>query len=61
MLIINPSLCDQCATCISVCPSDALLLTDHLEVDAQKCTSCSTCVNVCPFGALSIENKKNGK
>jgi ferredoxin len=59
MLDINLSICDQCATCISVCPSDALLLTEHLEVDEKKCTSCGTCVNVCPFGALSIQGQKN--
>jgi len=55
MLSINANVCDQCATCISVCPSDALVLTDHLEVDVKKCTSCGTCVNICPFGALSIQ------
>ena len=59
MLYIDLNACDQCATCISVCPSDALLLTDHLEVDEQKCTVCGTCVNVCPFGALSIRGKKD--
>jgi pyruvate formate lyase activating enzyme len=59
MLQIDLSACDKCATCISVCPSDALLLTDHLEVDKQKCTVCGTCVNVCPFGALSIRGKKD--
>jgi len=59
MLHIDLKVCDQCATCISVCPSDALLLTDHLEVDKQKCTVCGTCVKVCPFGALSIRGKKD--
>ena len=53
MLKIDTKTCDLCGTCISVCPANALLLTDRLIVD-QKCTQCATCVKVCPFGALSI-------
>lgn len=55
MLVINKEICDECGTCISVCPANALLLTDVLSVDASVCTSCGTCVRVCPFGALSIQ------
>jgi Uncharacterized Fe-S center protein len=59
MLIIDKSTCDVCGTCISVCPANALLLTEALEVDLQKCTLCGTCVKVCPFGALSVQNAES--
>ena len=54
MLTVNTQLCDQCGTCISVCPSNALLLSQILEIDRNLCTQCQTCVKICPFGALSI-------
>lgn len=52
MLICNHKECDQCGTCVGVCPHAALLLSDHLEVDKERCTLCSRCIKVCPFGAL---------
>ena len=55
MLIIDTEVCDECGTCISVCPANALLLTDVLFVDTSACTLCGTCVKICPFGALSIK------
>jgi ferredoxin len=54
MLKIDQNLCDQCGTCIAVCPADALALTEQLAVDGLKCTTCGTCVRVCPFGALAV-------
>jgi ferredoxin len=48
--------CDRCGTCISVCPTNAImLLAATLEIDRILCTGCGTCVKVCPFGALSLE------
>lgn len=57
MLFVESSICDECGTCISVCPVNALLLTEKLEIDHDCCTQCGTCVNICPFGALSIKNE----
>jgi ferredoxin len=56
MLIVDDSVCDECGTCISVCPTNALLLTENLEIDGERCTQCGICVSICPFGALSIKN-----
>lgn len=51
---IESSKCDKCGTCIGVCPSDALILTDTLNIIEEKCSECGSCVRVCPFGALDI-------
>ncbi|MBN1577930.1 MAG: 4Fe-4S binding protein [Chitinispirillaceae bacterium] len=54
-LKIDKKVCDRCGTCISVCPCNALLLTDELSVIRDQCTQCGTCVAICPVGALEIE------
>ena len=56
MIRVDNSRCDQCGTCISVCPSGALMLNDYPIVDHNTCTNCANCVKVCPFGALGVEN-----
>jgi uncharacterized protein len=52
------SSCDECGTCISVCPADAIVLSDHLEINRDRCTGCGTCVTICPFGCLRMTEKK---
>jgi ferredoxin len=54
MLRVNDELCDACGTCIGVCRTNALLLTQHLVVDQARCVACRACVKVCPFGALTL-------
>jgi ferredoxin len=54
MLKIDRSACDECGTCISICPFDALVFNPGLKVDDAKCVSCGKCVRICPFGALSL-------
>ncbi|MCX7725647.1 MAG: 4Fe-4S binding protein [Chitinispirillaceae bacterium] len=51
---IETSKCDKCGTCISVCPCDALVLTENLKIIEEKCSECGNCVKVCPIGALDI-------
>ncbi len=52
-MIVQNTLCDQCGTCIAVCPEDALMLNEHaLIIDHDKCTECLLCVNICPVAAL---------
>jgi ferredoxin len=53
MTVVNHEKCDECGTCVSVCPADAIFLGARLEISADKCASCNICVAVCPFGALS--------
>gem|GEM_PF-724996 len=52
---IDQSKCDRCGTCISVCPTNALLLLcDELVIDGARCSGCAVCVTICPFAALGM-------
>ena len=53
MTAVDPKKCDECGTCISVCPQDAIVLDKRLRILTDKCTSCGICVTICPFEALS--------
>jgi len=53
MTVVDTDKCDECGTCISVCPGNALLIDSRLTVSPEKCTSCGVCIKVCPFGALT--------
>jgi len=53
MTVVDTDKCDECGTCISVCPSNALLIDSRLTVSPEKCASCGVCIKVCPFGALT--------
>ncbi len=55
MVSVSQNKCDECGTCIGVCPSDALLLDDRLRVNEHRCTGCGVCVEICPFGALQLQ------
>lgn len=58
MLLLS-DICDQCGTCIAVCPADALMLTEiHLQIDHERCTLCGLCVRICPISALEINDEK---
>lgn len=52
--------CMGCLSCIKVCQSDALTMTeDGLIIDRAKCINCNKCIDACPTGALEAkgENK----
>ncbi|MCK5333207.1 MAG: 4Fe-4S binding protein [Candidatus Aenigmarchaeota archaeon] len=47
--------CLACGGCVSVCPQNALTLSNLVvECDPKKCTNCKVCVKFCPVGALKI-------
>jgi len=49
------SLCDLCGTCVAVCPTDAIKLSEiELTIDDERCTMCLNCVHVCPVKALEV-------
>lgn len=58
MLLLTGN-CDQCGSCIAVCPTDALMLTEtDLQIDRDRCTLCGICVRICPLSALEIADEK---
>lgn len=60
MIEINRALCDECATCVGVCPANALVMEPALCADSRTCTSCGRCVKICPFGALVLVGSQRG-
>lgn len=48
---ISPSLiqerCTRCGTCITICPTNVITLTDHIVTDAAGCIMCCACVKNC--------------
>ena len=64
LVVIDPEKCTGCASCVSVCQSQAIFLNESLNI-AQKCTGCAhlldsgewtepRCVDACPTGALKF-------
>jgi len=49
------SLCTRSATCVGVCPEQAISLDDDLYpviLDPDKCTECGLCAEICPGGKV---------
>lgn len=45
--------CVGCTTCVSECPTGAIVeKSDRCEVVSSKCNGCGSCVEVCPVGAI---------
>lgn len=55
---LDESLCTQCNSCVWVCPSDALSLTENgceLSFVESLCFQCGLCVSICPKRAMSMQ------
>ncbi len=51
---VNRDLCDVCGTCVSVCPTDAIIVKEFMiEIDNEKCIKCNNCVKICPVAAIT--------
>ncbi|MFO8077051.1 MAG: CoB--CoM heterodisulfide reductase iron-sulfur subunit A family protein [Thermoplasmatota archaeon] len=56
--VVDEDLCSGCATCISICPYDAIELekqkddTTIAKVNETLCMGCGACVVACPSGAM---------
>jgi len=59
-VLVDPNLCNGCLTCQTVCPFDAVTLTQKVikgkerfvtERNTSACRSCGVCVASCPSGA----------
>lgn len=48
--------CFDCGACLSLCPTDALHMTDDktVELDEDRCIYCELCVPSCPVRALKL-------
>ncbi len=46
--------CTDCCTCVSACPTGAIVPANPRETDTEKCIDCLACVRVCPSHARRI-------
>ena len=52
---LDPDRCDGRASCVEVCPTGAIGLTDAAwTLDAGACTFCGACARACPTGAIRL-------
>lgn len=49
-------LCTRCETCVSVCPTAAIVLKDKVVTEPSTCIVCCACVKNCPTGARVIRD-----
>ena len=65
-----PKLTDQpcqgteCGACVSVCPTQAIELTEaegksSIQLDLGACIGCAMCVRACPAGTIVNDNRTN--
>ncbi|UCC15998.1 MAG: glycyl-radical enzyme activating protein [Dehalococcoidales bacterium] len=54
-IAIYPNKCIHCDLCISVCPLDAITVTDEVvSIDRSVCNNCGRCVEVCYSEAIEL-------
>ncbi|KXB05713.1 hypothetical protein AKJ51_04865 [candidate division MSBL1 archaeon SCGC-AAA382A20] len=53
----DEDLCSECLLCSSVCPFDAISVTEEgePEIDISDCQLCGICAGVCPSGSIEID------
>ncbi|MCL2114858.1 MAG: 4Fe-4S binding protein [Methanobrevibacter sp.] len=55
-IVFNPSLCEQCETCVDVCPYDMLKIKDEGNLPLVGfCTLCEQCMEACPKDAMELK------
>ncbi len=55
--IVNDQ-CVLCGTCAKICPSNNIVVTDHVEF-LDHCEGCLGCVHNCPKNAIHLKNEKS--
>ena len=56
-IVRNDARCTHCGVCISICPTDALVIdsvTRKVNFNNEKCIACELCVTACPVRAMEI-------
>mgnify|MGYP000895078658 CR=1 FL=1 len=61
-ITINQGLCKACELCLTVCPDEAIRLSDSLnekgyhpaETAKESCRGCALCAVMCPETAIEV-------
>lgn len=54
-IVRNEARCTHCGACITICPTDALVLdlkTRKVAFNSDKCIACELCIMACPPRAM---------
>jgi len=52
---LDPARCDSSATCVTACPTDAIVLTAATwAIDVGRCVFCGACEAACPQDAIRL-------
>ena len=55
---LDPVRCDGSATCVNVCPTRAIALSDTVwSLDAGACIFCGACERACPRDAIRLARR----
>ena len=50
--------CIKCKTCLSVCPTGAIPITDNeFKINLNKCIFCGNCAYYCPVKAIKMSSE----
>ena len=67
LLWYDPSQCMRCATCVSVCPQNALSMApangdspERIHMVPSACSLCGKCEEACPAAAIEVRGRKIG-
>ncbi|MBL7106489.1 MAG: 4Fe-4S binding protein [Phycisphaerae bacterium] len=53
---IDGDTCIGCESCVSECPSEAIIMEDGKAVVKEDlCVDCGVCVDACPVEAISLD------
>lgn len=52
---VDETLCNHCGTCVSQCPTQAIVEGEETATIADRCIRCCACVKVCPQQARTFD------
>ena len=60
MIRVDKELCIGCGACVSVCPTNSLVLNEDgkCEINNESCIQCLACITTCPVEAISEGEEK---
>jgi len=61
-VVVDTDACTLCLSCVSLCPSGALLDNEdlpQLRFQEDACLQCGLCANICPENAITLEPRMN--
>jgi len=55
---LNKEKCKKCGLCATICPVDAIKISNYPVFNKKKCIACFCCHELCPSAAISLKRPK---